>query len=733
MLLLLTGFLYANYNWFFNGAFGKDEWRDLAAFLRPRLAADELVVLVSGHAWPVWEYYAADLPTVRLPELEILDVDAVLDFANTGPALKAAFAEETGKHGAWLVSWQDEVVDPNGVVATQLELGGREKGQSFPFYGLTLQRFSGLRAKHFQNSPPIEQPVDISFGGAITLRGYKVVDNGDLLLFWASPPGAAAPAADLHFALESFTGDGKPLAHPPDRRLAGYNYPYCALARRCGRQPVVCRLPPGWAITRSQGAIVFRCESMARLRPVRPCRRLMDGLKWTLGPWTLRLIEHAGDKAMQQARKLVNQIWLGIAVLLLAGCGELAWTAGPLLYDASFSSASITPNADGDNDATEIRYSLRRPAQVSISFVDAAGKTYYFREARRRAAGDYSVLWGGVVDQPETVATSYGPMEVLSRVLPDGEYTWVIEAVDDQGEPGSATGAITLQDGATTLPELHNFEVVPDVFRPNQDGLRDDWVSISYYLNKDVNDVVVFVEDPAQPGVRFFIAEEPSVAKPNEQGFHEYRYEGGVDLNAEPPPDGLYNIVGEARDAAGNAVRVQRPITIVEGGKPRADVAQGEIDWVGEVNRVVSVPLGESLCFTAVVTNESAVPIRTTGPWPGQEYRFSENYNALAGQGNEAWFQQAGVWRFGINFDTTGIDFPFRWAIGRPEDLEKRIIDGREQWYLLPGKSGQVSGCIVMDEKPPAGTTFWWGGLIHEFVSVANNYIDRITVDVGAP
>ncbi|MCB0048176.1 MAG: hypothetical protein KDE24_01330, partial [Caldilinea sp.] len=105
----------------------------------------------------------------------------------------------------------------------------------------------------------------------------------------------------------------------------------------------------------------------------------------------------------------------------------------------------------------------------------------------------------------------------------------------------------------------------------------------------------------------------------------------------------------------------------------------------------------------------------------------------LAADGHEEWFQQAGVWRFGVNFDTTGVDFPFRWAVGRPEDLERRVIDGQEQWYLLPGKSGEVSGCIVMDEKPPVGTNFWWGGLIHEFVSVANNYIDRISVEVGAP
>jgi hypothetical protein len=31
------------------------------------------------------------------------------------------------------------------------------------------------------------------------------------------------------------------------------------------------------------------------------------------------------------------------------------------------------------------------------------------------------------------------------------------------------------------------------------------------------------------------------------------------------------------------------------------------------------------------------------------------------------------------------------------------------------------------------GTNFWWGGLIHEFVEVVNNDIDRISVPVGVP
>lgn len=430
---------------------------------------------------------------------------------------------------------------------------------------------------------------------------------------------------------------------------------------------------------------------------------------------------------------LLRSLRLILFALLLAGCGRLDLGYGPLLRDVTVAPDVISPNADGDTDATAIHYSLSRSADVSIYFENEAGERFYFRRDRRRSPGDYDVLWGGVVDEPQVVESAGGTEEILSRVLADGVYRWVIEAVEENGSRQTVGGQITLAGGDTQIPELHNFAVVPQVFRPNQDGLRDDWVSISYYLTKDVDAVQVFLVSPDNPDYKYHIAEGPNVVKPEKQGYHEYRYEGGVDLNAEPPPDGTYQIVGEARDRAGNRVRVVSQLTIEEGGKPRADVAQGEIDWSAEMNRVVSVPLGEKLCFEAVVVNEGTVPIRTSGPWPGQEYRFSENYNTLAADGHKEWFQQAGVWRFGINFDTTGVDFPYRFAIGSQDELERRVIDGVEQWYLLPGKAGRVSGCIVMDERPPVGTNFWWGGLIHEFVGVANNYIDRITVDVGMP
>lgn len=437
----------------------------------------------------------------------------------------------------------------------------------------------------------------------------------------------------------------------------------------------------------------------------------------------------------RRSRRLTLQLATALTLwAVLIAASACSFNLRPLLSDVSVKPNVISPNADGVTDAAMIRYRLGRSAEVSIYFEDESGQRHYFRRSQLRSPGKYSVAWGGVINEPYIVDNGYGPQRVLGRVLPDGAYRWTVEAVDKAGNRAAQSGTIVLQDGDTALPELRNFTVVPQEFRPNQDGLRDDWVSISYYLPKDVDDVQVYLVDPAQPTVKYPIAERERVIRPGQAGYHEYRYEGGVDRGAVPPPNGLYYIFGEARDLAGNHVVVSSTLTIVDGGKPRADILQGEIDWAGEMNRVVSVPLGGSLCFTATIQNEGAVSIRTAGPWPSTTYQFTENNNTLALKYDDPSFrQQAGVFRFGVNYDTTGLDFPFRWAIGRKEDLERRVIDGQEQWYLLPGRRGLTYGCIQFNEAPPVGTNFWWGGLIHEFVDVPNNYVDRITVIVGQP
>ena len=421
---------------------------------------------------------------------------------------------------------------------------------------------------------------------------------------------------------------------------------------------------------------------------------------------------------------------LALSLWLLVGCG-----AQPLLSGVRLEPDVISPNADGKDDVTHIYYTLSRNADLSIYFINQEEQRFYFRDSRRRSAGRYDVFWGGVIEGETTMQSESTRQTILGRVLPDGVYTWVIEAKDDTGRVDRREGRITIVDADTTVPELRNFAVSPPVFSPNQDGL-DDRAGVTYSLSKDVENIAVYLIDPARPRERFPLEERERNLKAHEAGFHYYDYDGGVDRGAEPPADGTYIVVGEARDRAGNHVMVTTTLTIVEGGVPRADIVKAEIDWQGAQGSELWLPLGATIYFTTSVENYGRVPIRTAGPWPGTAYRSNENFATLAAAtGNDAWYEQAGVWRFGIRFDVSTTDFPYRWAVGRQEDLERRVVNGREQWYLLPGKRGLVYGSIQLVDKPPRDAIYAWGALIHEWVGIKaeNNYVDRILLHVSIP
>jgi hypothetical protein len=429
----------------------------------------------------------------------------------------------------------------------------------------------------------------------------------------------------------------------------------------------------------------------------------------------------------------------GVLVMMLLSLGLGGCHLRPLLHDVSILPDVISPNADGTDDATNIEYKLSRNALISIYFENADGERYHFRQARPRSAGEYRVQWGGTVNQRRWLENEFGRQSVESWVLPDGTYTWVIEATDEDGATESAKGQITLSGGDAVTPELRNFAVTLPVFTPNQDGLADR-TGVAYFLNKDVDSVQVYLYDPDGPGVQYPLEEQERAVGPGEAGYHYYDYDGGVDRGADPPADGTYVVVGEARDLAGHHVVVSSTLTIEQGGKPRADVVNGEIHW-GDVMRSLEgteayLPLGSTLVFTTYVENYGRVPIRTSGPPSGTHYRSDQNYNTLAVEmGDESWHQQAGVWRFGINFDISDTDNPYRWAVGKPDELRCEVIEGQEQCFLDPGMRGTITGSIELVGPFPRKDIYAWGALIHEWVGInaENNYVDRVLIHIDEP
>jgi len=228
-----------------------------------------------------------------------------------------------------------------------------------------------------------------------------------------------------------------------------------------------------------------------------------------------------------------------------------------------------------------------------------------------------------------------------------------------------------------------------------------------------------------EDGIKYPITEDEgphSIVKPGEVGTHRYDYEGGVDRGAKPPPDGTYTLVALAEDKVGNKEMVTDTLTIKDGGVPRARIVG--LEW--EVSDTI-IPLGGTLWFTATVENYGDTPIRTTGPAPGTVYTSDQNFSSLG------WYQSSGAWRFGIDWASNpAYPYPFRWALGRPEELRAEVVDGNTFYYLDPGQRVQITGGITILDPLWRNPDEFYAGLIHEDVWVVNDHVDPhwITVDV---
>jgi uncharacterized membrane protein len=232
LLLAILGFyVFVSYtavrNWFNDWSFAKAQWRELTAEVRAKIAPDETVVLVSGHAWPAWDYYAGDIPRIGLPDLDILDVDAVLGF-DTGPALSQALA---GKGGVWLARWQSEAVDPVGFAPYFLDRLGAEQPQKRRFWHLDLRHWRLRADARLPAAPQPAHPDGANYAHKIALLGWDDPAQGRLTVYWRA---INRLEADYQVSLILTDAGGREVGRW-DGRPAGYDYP-------------TTRWPPGQAL-----------------------------------------------------------------------------------------------------------------------------------------------------------------------------------------------------------------------------------------------------------------------------------------------------------------------------------------------------------------------------------------------------------------------------------------------------------------------------------------------------
>jgi len=408
--------------------------------------------------------------------------------------------------------------------------------------------------------------------------------------------------------------------------------------------------------------------------------------------------------------------------LILAAAYLVSRPRGPVIAEASLGSARITPNADGDSDAVTMTYRLRRECIVSIYFEGEDGQRYFFRRDEPRTRGTYRVLFSGIVEgyvkEGEEVKG-----RVLQRLMPDGEYTWVIEATDRAtGQVDQRNGTLVIADGDPVLPDIWEFTISPPTFTPNQDGLTDRvWINV--YVPKEANLQVTLID---AEGRAIFIPESQGARQPGEEGLHSFEYDGGIDNGSDPPPDGTYQVRAVASDAEGQRVEALGELTIQNGGVPLAEIVAQP---VGDTVRFSSetVIIGDRLSFELTVENYGEAPIRTTCPEPGYVYQQDETFSSTG------CYEESGAWRVGIHCDTCLLDYPWRWALGTAETLTPIESDGRVHYYLMPGQRAVVNGSIrltnIVESRNPQQ---FWAGLIHEDVGIAaiNNRVDPHWIEI---
>ncbi len=392
---------------------------------------------------------------------------------------------------------------------------------------------------------------------------------------------------------------------------------------------------------------------------------------------------------------------LALACLLLStlsACG-----ARELLYGVTIRPEVISPNADGMDDIAEIKYALSRQGDISIYLLDAQGQRHDYRVNQRRSQGERTAYFGGVI---------------ADRLLPDGAYRLVFEAIDAAGRRQTVERQLTIAGGDPVPMEVEHLSIWPKAFTPNRDGITDR-VTIGYSLSKEAARVEVYLLDAG--GGKYPVPED-KIRKMGAPGSHEHDYDAGVDLGATPPPDGAYTVIVEAEDAVGNRARVTGALEIQGGGVPQVEIVNRAAVFTPEV-----VPLGSTLTFTCTVRNIGTVPVRTRGPESGTTYTTDQNYNTLAQ------YEEPGLFRIGLDFEgnSSGRLYPYRWQLGSDAELAVVETEIGAQKYLLPGQTATVSGHLQIADAPIKVEPYYWLGLIHEQVEIVQDRVEPTQIAIG--
>jgi hypothetical protein len=390
-----------------------------------------------------------------------------------------------------------------------------------------------------------------------------------------------------------------------------------------------------------------------------------------------------------------------VLLFLLTNCAQQ-----PLLADLPTDGITITPNGDGSNDAASITYAIGAPAHVSIWIEGADGQRWMLRDNVRRAASPdpYLLSFDG------TVHSSDPNDPIRQSVLPNGTYSYVVQATPDDGSPvEEQRGTIEVRDAITQLPMVEDVNVTSN-FSPNEDAIDD----VAYFTYRLPITSTVTINLTGSEGQVI-----PFISDLEEGPYAQSHLWDGKQPNGALVASGAYTYTITARDRVGNVVERRGPITIESQGRSEARVTFVHI-------APVEVALSDIITVTVRVKNTGNVPIRTQGPGSGFLYSTDDTYASIL---EHRWKDKGGgFWRVGLDWGG-GHAYPFRWALS--ERPMEQWAQPNEWDYLQPNEEVDITGSVRIEQRE--SRMEFYVGLVHEGVGYPVNNVGRTLVCVGIP